>query len=199
MKHKTGRIDKGKLKKMWNAGKSAKDIADEMKVSYSAVSQMVNKLGLKNKSKRIQEGVELTVARRVLYDSEKLYREGIDMVALAKKTLARLDAIVEINWKEIESAKGKKVSKKTSFQQGQVLKAIYNLSNTMKTLISYEETLLNIHQYQIIKNAVITAAERVSPEMKEMLVAELRKEELNVRHLFGTGSYAKHESDDTDE
>lgn len=188
MNHKNGRIDKDKLKELWNAGRSVSEIAEQMGVTHSAVSQMVDKLGLKNKSERIQTGVETSVTKKVFYNSEKLYQDGIDMVATAKKMLARLDAIIELNTDEIKNTNGGDLSKATITQQNQIIKSVYNFSVLLKTLISYEEALLSVHQYNQLKNAIINAAERAGEEMKKIFLQELRKEEVNTRHLFSKHS-----------
>ena len=199
MNHKNGRIDKDRLKELWNFGKSITEIAEDMQVSDSAVSQMVSKLGLKNKSERIQIGVETSIAKKVFYNSEKLYEDGIDMVATAKRMLSRLEAIIELNTAEIKNTNVDDLSRETITQQNQIIKAIYSLSTLLKTLMSYEETLLSVHQYNTLKNAIIDAAERAGYEMRQIFLKELHKADMQTRYLFGDAhQHSNYLTDDED-
>lgn len=180
-----GRIDKEKLKKLWNKGSSVTQISRHFGVSHGAVSQQVKKLGLRSKSERIRTGVEVSVSKRILSESEKMYESGIDLMATAKKSLSRLNWLMDLNTREIEESNG---SKQSAFQQNQIMKSVFNLTQVLKTLIQFEETFVNVHRYNQLKQAIIEAAERVGPEMKKIFLEELRKAELRTQYIFYNGN-----------
>lgn len=190
-----GKINKDKLSKLWNkgvkAGKKESAIVKEasalFKCSTRAVRSMVKVLELRTKEERIksaQRRAQNVVTQKVFVDSLKLYDDNINLLDTAKRTLGRVEGLVALNQREIEQTKGKNISRKTQVQQRLMIMAIRETNDTLKTLIKQQELLINIHQYDQLKKSIIRAAERVSLEMKQVFLQELRKEEMRMSYLF---------------
>ena len=190
------KIDPIILKEIWNkgikAGKEPPEIVSEAVKKFGCgrrtVYTRIKQLGLMRKADRVKNATikaQNVVVQKVFADSLRLYRDGINLVDTAKKTLSRIEAIVALNQKEIEETKGKKISKRTVVQQKLMLLGIREMNDSLKTLMKYQEVLVTVHQYNQLKNAIIDAAESVGPEMKRVFLQKLYEQELKTAHLFG--------------
>jgi len=176
------KIDPIKLKDIWNAGikagKSEAKIIAEAAKTFKCTVQSINlalkRIGLHDRKQRAKIAVTRStnaLVRKVFEDSHKLYQDNINLIATSQKILAHLDAIIDLNRSEMENAKGKGISKKTLLQQNQIMKAAYNLNQTLKTLIQYEETIANLSNYTKLKQAVVYALEKTDEEIMRKVAA----------------------------
>lgn len=178
------------FKKMAEAGRLEKDIANTFGMTVLAVQKRIARQGIKKKE--VKKDVEIEVgklkAARAFNDADKIIRDNYNLIDGLFNNLGTLHGMLELNKNRIILAEKERGDKKDDRKhQELLLKTIAEINRTAETLVDLRQQLLSEEEIRIFKEAITLWVESKSPEFKKELIDVINRVRLS-RQLNGINS-----------